>query len=239
MGASTRGRTSRPGCSSVSGWSRRDQGNHAPALAYLEEARALAEQLDSRRRGTFLSTLARAYRVAGDLEGAIRVGLQALALLRAAESDYEVGVVENHLALAHLAHGHADRALKTIRGARQSAGSNAALAAHMADTEARIQLHRGAGPEALALTEEAISLAERAGEPKALLDGLTTRARALSALDRHEEAATAFERAAALAEAGAPVSRRREIYSAWADSLAALGRHDEAYALARRALSPA
>jgi tetratricopeptide (TPR) repeat protein len=213
------------------------QGNHAPALAYLEQARELAEQLDTRRRGTFLSTLARAYRVAGDLEAAIRVGLQALALLRAAESDFEAGLVENHLALAHLANGNAARALDTVRQARSSAGRDPVLLSNLADTEARIQLQRGHPNEALELASDALRLAEEGLSQKSVLDALTTRARALSALERHEDAAAAFEQAAAIADASAPVSRRREIYSAWADSLAALGRHDEAYALARRALS--
>ena len=76
-----------------------------------------------------------------------------------------------------------------------------------------------------------------AEDQKALLDALVTRARALSALGRHDDAAASFERAAGLAERSAPPSRGRQILSAWADSLAALGRHDEAYALARRALA--
>jgi tetratricopeptide (TPR) repeat protein len=213
------------------------QGSHAPAVAYLEEARSLADELDLRRRGSFLAALAHAYRGANDLEGAIRVGLQALALLRAAESDLEIGLVENQLALTYLANGSADRALEVVRRARSGARHDIQLDAHLTDTEAMIQLGRGAPAEALALADEALALAERGGNQKARLDALTTRARALSALGRHEEAAATFERAAAVADAGAPLSRRREIYSAWADTLAALGRHDEAYALARRALA--
>ncbi len=213
------------------------QGNHSAGLAYLEEARALTDSLDFRRRGSFLAALAHAYRGANDLEGAIRVGLQALALLQAAESDLEVRRVENQLALTYLANGNAERALETVRRARIGSRSDPALDAHFADTEAMIQLQRGAAPEALALADEAVGLAERGANQKARLDALTTRARALSALDRHEEAASTFEQAAALAETAAPVSRRREIFSAWADTLAALGRHDEAYALARRALA--
>jgi tetratricopeptide (TPR) repeat protein len=214
------------------------QGNHAAGLAYLEEARALSDGLDTRQRGAFLAAIARAYRGAGDLEAAIRVGLQALALLRAAESDLEAGLVENQLALAYLANGNAERALETVRRARLGVGSDAQLAAHLADTEGIVQLERGDPGEALALADEALALASKGANQKAQLDALITRARALSALGRHDEAAGAFEQAAALADAGAPVSRRREIYSAWADTLAALGRHDEAYALARRALSP-
>jgi tetratricopeptide (TPR) repeat protein len=212
------------------------QGQPTAALAYLEEARALAGELDTRRRGTFHAALAAAYRNAGDHEAAIRAGMQALALLRAAQSDLEAGLVENHLALAYAALGNIERARDTIRGARVAARGDDRLGSNLADTEATIELDAGDPKRALALADEAVTLAERTEHQKALLDALTTRARALTALGRPEEAIAAFARAAELAERAAPPSRRRQILSAWADSLAALGRHDEAYALARRAL---
>jgi len=212
-------------------------GEPAKARAYLEEARTLAAELDTRRRGTFLATLATAYRNAGDLEGAIRMGLQALALFQAAESDLEAGLVENQLALAYLAMGSIDRARTTVRRARTNAADAERLAAILADTEAMIELQAGHLDRALALADEAIELSEHAVNRKGLLDALTTRARTLSAMGRADEAAAAFERAFDLAERTAPASRRREILGAWADSLAALGRHDEAFALARRALA--
>jgi tetratricopeptide (TPR) repeat protein len=185
----------------------------------------------------FLSALAAAYRNGGDLEAAIRTGQQALALLRTAESELEVGLVENHLALAYAANGNLARARSTIRHAREAAHSNPRLDALMADTEATIELDSGKAERALELAEEAIALSQSTENSKALLDALTTRARALSALGRNEEAAASFQAAAELAEKSGPASRRRQILSAWADTLAALGRHDEAYALARRALA--
>jgi transcriptional regulator with XRE-family HTH domain len=211
-------------------------GQPSAALAYLEEARGLAADLDTRRRGAFLAAMASAYRNAGDLEAAIRTGLQALALLRAAESDLEAGLVENQLALAYVAMGSIKRARETIRHARAAGGADERLQSSLVDTEASIELAGGEPARALELADEAISLAERTEHRKALLDGLVTRATALSALGRAEDAATTFEKAAALAEQSAPASRRRQVLSAWADSLAAVGRHDEAYALARRAL---
>jgi tetratricopeptide (TPR) repeat protein len=207
------------------------------ALAYAEEARGLVADLDTRRRGVFLSALAAAYRNGGDLEAAIRTGQQALALLRTAESELEVGLVENHLALAYAANGNLARARSTIRHAREAAHSNPRLDALMADTEATIELDSGKAERALELAEEAIALSKSTENSKALLDALSTRARALSALGRNEEAAASFQAAADLAEKSGPASRRRQILSAWADTLAALGRHDEAYALARRALA--
>jgi tetratricopeptide (TPR) repeat protein len=213
------------------------QGEPTKALAYAEEARALIADLDTRRRGVFLAALASAYRDAGDLEAAIRTGQQALALLRAAESELEVGHVENHLALAYAANGNLAKARSTIRHARQAASANPRLDAAMADTEASIELDSGKAERALELAEEAIALSQSTENSKALLDALSTRARALSALARNEEAAASFQAAAELAEKSGPASRRRQILSAWADTLAALGRHDEAYALARRALA--
>ena len=212
-------------------------GQPTTALAYLEEARTLAGELDTRRRGTFHAALAAAYRNAGDHEAAIRAGVQALALLRAAESDLEAAIVEHHLALAYSALGNVERARDTIRGARASARGDDRLTSNLADTEATIELDAGDAKRALELADEAIGLAEKTDHQKALLDALVTRARALSALGRHDDAAASFERAAELAERSAPPSRGRQILSAWADSLAALGRHDEAYALARRALA--
>ena len=213
------------------------QGEPSRALAYAEEARGLVADLDTRRRGTFLAAIAAAYRNGGDLEAAIRTGQQALALLRAAESELEVGHVENHLALAYAANGNLAKARSTIRHARQAARSDPRLDALMADTEATVELDAGNADKALELADEASTLSKSAEHSKALLDALATRARALSALGRQEDAAASFEEAAEIAERVGPASRRRQILSAWADSLAALGRHDEAYALARRALA--
>lgn len=214
------------------------QGEAAAALGYLEEARELAGQLDARRQGAFLASLATAYRAAGDLEGAISTGLNALTLLRTAESELEAGFVENHLALAYLANGNAGRALEVVRRAREVTAhrGDERLAAHLTDTEAAVVLAMGDAKRGLELADEAISLAQRSENRKALLDALVTRARALSALRDGDAAVAAFRRAAELARESAPPSRVRQILGTWAETLATLGRHDEAYALAREAL---
>lgn len=215
------------------------QGEASAALGYLEEARTLVAELDDRRRGIFMTSLAHGYREAGDLEAAIRVGLQGLSLLRSAQAHLDAGYLENQLALAYLAAGNAARAGEIVHEARAGAAARGdeRLAAHLADTDAMVALQAGAPDAALELADEAIRLAESSENAKGLLDALTTRARALSALGRNDESAVSFERAAELARDHAPASRRREILSAWADVLAALGRHDEAYALAREALA--
>jgi transcriptional regulator with XRE-family HTH domain len=211
-------------------------GEPAKARAYLEEARSLADALDIRRRGAFLAALAVAYRNAGDLEAAIRTGLQAVALFEAAESDLDATMVENQLALAYLAMGSIDKARTAVRRARITAGSDERVMSMLVDTEAAIELAAGKLDRALELADEAIARATQMSHPKALLDALTTRGRTLSALARHDEAASAFQQAYEVATGSLAPSRQRLILSAWADSLAALGRHDEAFALARRAL---
>jgi len=213
----------------------RSAGSPSSAIAYLEEARGLSSDLDDRRRGTFLATLADTHREAGDNEGAIRFGQQALALLRAVEADIDLGHLENQLALAYLATGATERAADLAHTARLAATSrhDDVLAAHLAETEAQIALGSNDPEAAVALADEAIAHAERAHTEKARLSAMVTRARANAALGNHAAAAADFE--AAAGEAQLP-QRRREILSAWADSLAALGQHDRAFALAREAL---
>ena len=213
-------------------------GEARTALAYLEEARGLGADLDDRRRGVFLTTVATARREAGDLEGAIRLGVQALALLRSAQADLEIGLIENQLALAHLANGNTERAADLAHAARSMAvdRGDTALSAHAADTEAQIALATGDPEAAIDLAGEALLLAQKAGADKATIDSLVTRGRAYVALGRHAEAVDDFEHASRSLKPGQRPARRREILSAWADALAALGRHDQAFALAREAL---
>ena len=213
-------------------------GSASSALAYLEEARGLGVDLDDRRRGAFLAALADANREAGDLEGAIRYGQQALALLRSNMADLEVGHLENELALSYLANGNSERAGELAHSARVAAIArhDESLAAHLAETEAQVALAGGDAEAAVGLADEALDLSDRAGNDRARLQSLVTRARASAALGDHDRAAADFERAAGLAGRLDRPARRREILSAWADSLAALGQHDRAFALAREAL---
>ena len=213
----------------------RSAGSPSTALAYLEEARGLSVDLDDRRRGVFLATLADAHRTSGDNEAAIRYGLQALALLRAAEADLELGHLENQLALSYLAAGSMDRAADLAHHARVAAVSRHedVLAAHLAETEAQIALATGDPEAAIGLADEALAMARSANAGKAHLGALITRARAHAAMGRHDAAAADFE---AAASGATDQAQRREVLSAWADSLAALGQHDRAFALAREAL---
>ncbi|HYH93495.1 MAG TPA: helix-turn-helix domain-containing protein [Candidatus Saccharimonadales bacterium] len=208
------------------------------ALATLEEARGLAVDLDDRRRGAFLGSLANAHREAGDLEAAISYGLQAVGLLRAAEADRELGHLENQLALSYLANGNGERAADMAHRARVAAVArhDEHMAAHLADTEAMVALESGDAEAAEALADEALILADLSENSRARLEALMTRAKARALLGRHDEASADLEHAAELATAANSPVRRREVLSAWADSLAALGQHDRAFAVAREAL---
>ncbi len=214
------------------------RGSPMAAVGYLEEARALGVDMDDRRRGIVLQSLANSYRGAGDNEAAIRYGGQALTLLRAAEADLEAAMLENNLALAYLSIGSTDRAAELVAEA-QAIGlrhRDDRLLAHLADTEAQVALAAGQPERAIDLAVGAIERAGRAGATKAAIDGWTTLARARSASGQVDPALDAFARAAELARADAPVPRLREVLKVWADALAAAGRHAEAYALAREAL---
>jgi transcriptional regulator with XRE-family HTH domain len=214
----------------------RASGEPGHALDYLEEARGLTADLDDRRRGSFLSTLAATSEDAGDHEAAIRYGQQALTLLRAAEADLEAGHVENQLALTYLANGNIERAADLAHRARQAAQARHehGLVAHLAETEAQIALGSGDPEAAIAMADEAILVAERGGTGMAARNALVTRGRAHAALGHHDLASADFE--AALADEAMPAGLRRTILSAWADSLAAIGQHERAFALAREAL---
>lgn len=215
------------------------RGAHDASIGYLEEARALSTDLDDRRRGIVLLSLANSYRGAGDHEAAIRYGSQSLTFLRAAEADLEAAMLENNLALAYLAIGSTERAAELVAEA-QAIGRHHGddrLLAHLADTEAQVALASGDAERAVDLAASAIERADRTGAMKAAIDAWTTLARARSALGQTDQALDAFARAADLAREHAPAPMVREVLRAWADALAAAGRHAEAYALAREALA--
>src|SRR5438093_3119914 len=211
------------------------------ALAYLNEADALAGDLDARRRAIFLQNVAIGYRDSGDHEAAIRAGLQSLALFREADAQLETAGIANSLALAYLEAGSLDRAGGMAKLARESLArlDDRRQLAHLADTEARIALARGDASSAERLADEAIELSRSTENRKALLDALQTKARALIAAARTDDAIALVEQAADLARSLTLMGRRREVLGAWADTLAKMGRHDQAYELMREALEAA
>ena len=214
-------------------------GQHARALSYLEEARGLAADLDDRRRAMFLFNLAIGYREVGDFEGAIRAGLQATSLFRAAGALAESAQVENDLALAYLAAGQVSKAHEISREALrqiEASGDERSIAAVL-DTEAQVALAEGRLEDAVDLAQRAAAHARRSGNELTQLAAIRTEARALRAAGRGAEAEERFAEAAALARSGRVAYRLREVLRDWADLRAESGDHRGAYDLTSEALS--
>ena len=214
-------------------------GQPARALAYLEEARGLAADLDDRRRAAFLFNLAVSYREVGDFEAAIRAGTQGMALYRAAGAIFESARIENDLALAYLATGQIDRARELATDARrqiEATGDERWLAA-VIDTEAQVALAAGDVDGALRLVAVARETAERGGNEYVGLVAMITEARALRNAGRDEEAEDRFRDAARIARESRVTTRLREVLREWADLRAERGDHRGAYALSSEALA--
>ncbi len=212
--------------------------HHRSALGYLEEARAMTADLDDWRRAAFLSQLAYNYTDTGDVEAAIRTGMESLGLFRAADADREAAVLENNLALAYLHIGNVERATGLASHARSlhtAAGDRHALA-HVADTEAQIALGAGDTVAALRLSEEALGHAQASENGRATVSSLLTSARAHVSAGDAEAAARTYGRAADQIRENGPRSRLKDALGEWAEVLASQGRHDMAYALTREAL---
>jgi len=213
-------------------------GDAAAALALLEEARGIGADLDDRRRATLLHSLAQTYRKSGDLEGAIRTGIESLALFRAVDARSEAAMTENELALIFFGLGNLDEAGRhaTIALGDLERIRDEFHLAHVEDTAAQIALARGDLDEALARADRAALLAEATRNHKALIDASLTIARAARRRGDREAAAEALRRASDAAEGGPPAWLRR-VLTEWSELAAESGDHAAAYELTRRALA--
>jgi transcriptional regulator with XRE-family HTH domain len=215
------------------------EGEHAVALAYLEEIRGLSAELDDRRRGVYLFDLAFSYRNTGDFEAAIRTGTTALGLLRAAQAEFEAASLERDLALSYLATGSVEKADQAARAARQffeRLGDQLWLS-YVTDTEAQIALAKGDAPLAADLAGRALALAEATPNDFAEQGALLTLARADRALGRNGDALAHYERAADLARREGKPSRIRLVLGEYAEALAEAGDHERAFSLLREAVN--
>jgi transcriptional regulator with XRE-family HTH domain len=214
-------------------------GDPARSLSYLEEARGMANDLDDRRRATFLFNLAISYRETGDFEAAIRTGVQAMALFRAAGALFESAQIENDLALAYLATGNVTRARELAGDAHaqiEGTGDERWLAA-VTETEAQVALAAGDRDLAMRLAARSRELARSSGNRLAELAAMLTEARALRADGQIEAAELRFAATAALARQGSSPGRVREVLREWAGLRADAGDHRGAYELSSEALS--
>ncbi len=213
-------------------------GEPVPAIGLLEEARGIGADLDDRRRASLLHSLAQSYRISGDLEGAVRNGIESLGLFRAIDARGEAAMTDNELALTYLALGSLDEASRHAAAARsqlEREGDEFRLA-HLGDTEARIALARGDLETAERDASEAARLAGKTGNTKAEVDALLTVARAARRQGHRDDAIAALARAEAHA-AGNPPARLRQVLTEWSEIAAEAGDHAAAYELTRRALA--
>jgi tetratricopeptide (TPR) repeat protein len=213
-------------------------GESSVAVGLLEEARAIGADLDDRRRATLLHSLAQSYRLSGDLEGAVRSGIESLALFRAVDARAETASIENELAMTYLNLGNLDAAEQHAHEARigMQHDPDQFRLAHLADTDARIALARGDLELAARTAADAAKLAEDIGNQKALVDALLTVARTARRAGDRRLAIASLERAAAAAEGG-PDARLRIVLTEWSEVAAEAGDHALAYELSRRALA--
>ena len=107
---------------------------------------------------------------------------------------------------------------------------------HLLDTRAVIALARGQADDALALADQALALEAEDDVPYEQVGARITRARALAALGRDDEADAAWRDAAQGARQLQSPFRRKRILSAYAEALAAQGRHADAYEVMRETL---
>ena len=205
----------------VEGW----EGHPERALTYLEEARALTDDLDLRQRAAFLSSLALQYQEAGDFERSVRTGMQSLALYETAEAELDRAGLENNLALTYLRMGNLDRASHHAHEARAVAErlADASLFADVAETEAEIAFAGGDEGDA----EERIGLAlEAFARGGTSVTGAS--AHALQGRLRHRRgdrlgAQASYEAAAALLRERGPLGRLRAVLAEWAELMEEVG----------------
>ena len=212
-------------------------GEPTAGIALLEEARRIGADLDDRRRAILLHTLAQSYRVAGDLEGAIRAGTESLALFRAIDDRADAAMTDNELALTYLGLGNLDGAERHVTEARAEIArlNDEFRLAYVEDTAAQVALARGRFDLATEYAENAAELASRTENEKGLVDALFTSGRIARQRGDQDAAIEMLQRAAAIAENGPP-ARLRGILGEWSEIAAEAGDHATAYQLSKRAL---
>ena len=213
-------------------------GHHDRALALLEEGRALTDEMDDRRRATFLFSLARNYAETGDHEAALRAGSAALPLFEAADAQRDATSLRNTLALTYLQLGNVTRAAELAAEARDlsTRKSDQSLLAHVAETEAQIALAAGDHAAVRDRVAEALDLARATQNSHAESSALLTLARSQRQIGDPNAEAT-YRQAAELIRSAGPRPRLAEVLREWADLLVAEKRHEEAVDLLQEALS--
>jgi tetratricopeptide (TPR) repeat protein len=217
------------------------EGQPERALTYLTEARGRLDELDDRRRASFLESLAISYREAGDYEGAVVLANQALAYFRAASNDLEVANLDNELALTLMALGNLRDAATHAAAARARLASQGVppLLANVRETEASIALAQGDLEAADAHAIGAVELARSTGNGKALISAELTHGRIALRRGDTAQAEASFEAALSEARERGRTAQVRECLVELGDLAAARGDTARAYELTREALGQA
>jgi tetratricopeptide (TPR) repeat protein len=213
-------------------------GRHDRALALLEEARALDEELDDKSRASLLFSMAIGYAQTGDHEAALRAGHQALGLYEAADATIDAGSLRNSLALTYLQAGNLTRASVTAAEARDMVTrlNDRRLLAHVAETQAQIALAQDDEPAVTRYVDEALELARSTDNTHAESSALVTLARLHRNHGRAKEADATFRQAIDLLRKSGPRPRLSEVLRELAALLAGEKRHEEAVPLLQEAL---
>lgn len=214
-------------------------GHHDRALALLEEGRALTDEIDDRRRASFLFSLALGYAQSGDHEAALRAGTSALPLFDAADAESEATSLRNSLALTYLKMGNLARATELAAEARERAirQNDQKLLAHVAETKAQIALAAGDHAAVKAHVAEALDIARATQNAHAESSALLTLARSEREAGDPPRAETTYRQAVDLLRTSGPQPRLGEALRELADLLVSQQRHAEAVDLLQEALS--
>jgi len=213
-------------------------GHPERALTYLGEARAQIDALDDRRRAVFLESLAISYRESGDYEAAVTTATQAATYFRAAEDALEIAVLDNELALTHLALGTLERARAHAAAAheRVAAMGNTARLASVLETEAQIALAMNDPAAADQFAQRAIDAAGTSGNRKAGISAALTLGRIARRIGETDRAVTILEAAIATSREHGRSGQLRDLLVELSEVMAERGDTQRAYRLVREAL---
>lgn len=219
----------------VESWS----GQHDRALTLLEEGRALGDEMDDRRRASYLQSLAVSYAETGDHEGALRAGTQAITLFEAADAEQAANSLRNSLALTYLQLGNLERATEMAAEARARSArhEDRGLLAHVAETEAQIALAADDHAAVRERVAEALELARSTKNTHTESSALLTLARSLRRSGDLAQAEQTYREAVDLLRKSGPRLRLTEALRESADLLVSQKRHAEAVDLLQEALT--
>ncbi len=195
------------------------------AITYMEEARSLIGDVSLRQRAAFLSGLSLQYRRAGDLEGALRVGHESLALYRAAEAERDEAVLENNLAITFIELGSSSRAKSHLRRARELAERHHddLLLAEIAEAEARLALATDDVATATERAQAALAAADNGGSYLVAVGAHRTLARIAHRAGKRDDTEAAYLQGATLLRSHRANAQLRELLAEWADVRAGWG----------------